>query len=385
MVYTGLSGNELFCLRKAGYTPGDLIIGNSVFSMGFMGGLKSSFRGFIGGEITQYTEMIAEGRKLSLQRLEQELGTRGGVGATGVTSELVIHPGNIEFLSIASALHSTNEGAQKFSTSSDGQELYCQIDANYFPQKFVFGNVAYSIGAGQGLLGGIKTLGRGEIKEYTDIFNTTRNLALQRVVAEARAVGANSVVGIETTIIPFQSVGVQEMVMIGTASYNPSISYGNPEAPVNTVQDVVTSDLTCEEMWNITNMGYVPYKLLLGTSVYSLGFVGGVTAFLKNFVKGEINELTTLIYDAREESIGKISQEAQAIGADDVVGIKTYVYSLGSGLIEFLAIGTAVKYVGPQITTHSEQILPQAIMRDKDTFYNSAEISFGVDLNSSSR
>ncbi|MEK0426025.1 MAG: hypothetical protein RJB11_2116, partial [Planctomycetota bacterium] len=35
---TGLSGNEIYCLSLKGYTPGDLVVGNSVFSMGFLGG-----------------------------------------------------------------------------------------------------------------------------------------------------------------------------------------------------------------------------------------------------------------------------------------------------------------------------------------------------------
>ncbi len=376
MIYSGLSGNELYCVDKLGYTPGDLLIGNSVFSVGLLGGLRAGFRGLVGGEITDYTHMIAEGRRLSFERLEKEITDREGVGATGVTSELVFHSGNIEFLSVASALHGPEASdGRKFTTSSDGQEFYCQMDANYTPRKFVFGNVAYSIGVGQGIMGGLKQLKRGEIKEYTQIFNTTRNLALDRIVAEAKTVDANAVVGIETTILPFQSAGVQEMLMIGTSSHNPNLPAG----------DIVTSDLTCEEMWNLTNMGYIPQKLLLGTSVYSLGFIGGLKSFFKNMVKGEINELTTLIYEAREESIGKISAEAQKIGADDVVGIKTYVYALGGGLIEFLAIGTAIKKIGPSITTKSPQLLPQCIIRDKDTFYNSAEVSFGVDLNAQTR
>ncbi len=373
MNYTGLSGNEIYCLDKLGYKPGDLLIGNSVFSMGFFGGIRAGFRGFIGGEIHDYTSMIAEGRRLSLERLEKEVSDRTATGATGVTSEVVFHPGNIEFLSVASAIHSDEKTA--FTSSADGQELYCQIDANYKPKKFVFGNVAYSIGIGRGITGGLKTLVRGEIKEYTEIFNKTRNLALQRIVDEAKTVGANAVVGIETTILPFQSVGVQEMLMIGTASENSQLPNSD---------DIVTSDLTCQEMWNLTNMGYAPVKLLLGTSVYSLGIVGGIQSFFKNLVKGEISQLTNLIYEAREKSIEKISAEANAIGADDVVGIKTYVYSLGSGLIEFLAIGTAIKKVA-NVSTNSSQILPQAIIRDKDTFFNSAEASFGVDLNAPTR
>ena len=73
-----------------------------------------------------------------------------------------------------------------FSTSGDGQELYCQLDAGYVPIQFVFGNVAYSIGLGGGLLGGLKSLGRGEIKQFSDIFNATRHLALERIVHEAQ-------------------------------------------------------------------------------------------------------------------------------------------------------------------------------------------------------
>ena len=147
-------------------------------------------------------------------------------------------------------------------------------------------------------------------------------------------------VGIETRIMPFQ--GVHEMLMMGTASRNTAL-------PEHAARDPVTSDLTCEEMWNLTNMGYMPLKLVLGTAVYSLGVLGGLKAMFKSFVRGEISDLTSLIYDAREHAIGLISDEAKSIGADDVVGIRTHIHELGS-LIEFMAIGTAVKRV-PGLST----------------------------------
>ena len=50
----------------------------------------------------------------------------------------------------------------------------------------------------------------------------------------------------------------------------------------------------------------------------------GITSSLKRLVRGEIDELTTLIYEARENAIRKIQQDAAACGADDVAGIKTY-------------------------------------------------------------
>lgn len=147
--------------------------------------------------------------------------------------------------------------------------------------------------------------------------------------------------------------------MTGTASRHPQL-------PAEYQQHPVTSDLTCEEMWNVINMGYLPVKLVLGTAVYSLGFVGGVSSFFKSFSRGEVNELTSLIYEAREHAIGLIRDEAAGIGADDVVGIRTHVHELG-GLIEFMAIGTAVKRFDG-IATTTPTLPTQAVIRDKDTW-----------------
>lgn len=375
-VFSGLSGNEMYCAWLLGYLPGNLLVGNSVFSMGFLGGLGSNIRTFVGGEIKQYTSMIAEGRRLSLERFEQELTHGGGSGATGVTSELIFHPGNAEFLTVGSTLHRGNGPDQTpaFTTAADAQELFCQWDAGYRPLSFVFGNVAYSIGAMRGVAGAFRQLGKGEVRQYSDIFNTTRHLALSRIEDEARAKGANSVVGIRTTILPIGVPSVQEMVMIGTASYNEVVA---PYA--QQIGGVTTSDLTAEETWNIAKLGYAPLRLVIGTSVYSLGLAGGIMASFRNLVRGEIKELTQMIYGAREESLRKVQAQAKEVGADDVLGIKTYIYNLGNGVIEFLAIGTAVKRI-PQVGTHSEQLPPQAIIRDKDTFVNTAELSFGADL-----
>ena len=382
MKLTGLSGNEIYCLKQLGMEPGNLVIGNSVFSMGLVGGLRAGLSGMAGGEVTDFTSMISEGRELSLRRLQSEIASHGGNGATGVTSEIVFHPGNVEFLSIGSTVHVNQENVN-FTSSSDGQELFCQMDAGYMPMQFVFGNVAYSIGIGNALIGGLKTLARGEIAEFTDIFYATRHHALTRIVDEATRVGANSIVGIRTTILPFGTASVQEMLMLGTASHSAVCRDAAASGQVN-LPPVVTSDMTCEEMWNMAAAGYVPMKLVIGTSVYSLGLSGGIAAWAKNFVKGEISELTSLIYEARERSLSRMASEAQGLDADDVVGIKTYVYSLGNGLIEFLAIGTAVKYVGDAAKPRSSQLPPQAIVRDKDTFINTAEASFGVDLNAGS-
>jgi hypothetical protein len=91
-----------------------------------------------------------------------------------------------------------------------------------------------------------------------------------------------------------------------------------------------------------------------------------MAAFFKSFTRGEVNELTSLIYEAREHAIGLIRDEAAAIGAEDVIGIKTHVHEMG-GLLEFMAIGTAVKRFA-SLKTVSPALPPQAIIRDKDTW-----------------
>jgi uncharacterized protein YbjQ (UPF0145 family) len=372
-INTGFNGNEIFCLAKKGYTPGELVIGNSVWSVGFMGGIGQALKTIGGGEVTQITDIIHDGRKAALDRMEAWTGLNGAVGISGVTSELVVHSGNIEFLSVGSAVHrdGVNASALEFTSSSDGQEIYCQLDCGYRPISFAFGNVAYSIGLGGGIMGGFRSLVRGEVKEYSDIFYHTRHLALERIQKEAKAKGANCVVGIKTNIMKFQ--GLQEMVMLGTASHS---DYYGPEYN----ERPATSDLTCEEMWNLIHCGYLPLELVLGVSVYSLGFAGGITSAFKSLVRGEIEELTTLVYDARENALHRLMEHAVEAGADDVVGIKTYVYSLGGGVIEFLAIGTAVKKVSG-LKTASDNLPPQAVMSDKDTFINLADQRIGANLN----
>ncbi|TBR26454.1 heavy metal-binding domain-containing protein [bacterium] len=372
-IITGLSGNEIHCLELKGMTPGDLVVGNSVFAVGFLGGITSSIRTLVGGEVTQITSVIHDGRLNAINRLHEEARHRGADGVTGMSSEIVQHFGNVEFLSLGSCVKRAGGGGEPpFSTSADGKELYCQLDAGFHPVKFVFGNVAYSIGLGGGLMGALRSIRRGEVPEYSDVFYRTRHHALERIAAEARAAKANAVVGIRTSIIPFQ--GMQEMVMVGTASRHPALLEPAADA------DVVTSGLTNVEMWNLVKLGYMPIQLVLGVSVYALGVASGVAAFIQSFQRGEVSQLSTLIYEARANALLQVKRQAEACGADDVVGVKTYVYQLAGGLIEFLVIGTAVRKV-PGVTTTSEQLPPQAIVSEQETFINVAESARGRDLN----
>ena len=354
---SGLSGNEIYCLNLKGFEPVGIVVGNSVRSLGFIGGLASGVRGVVGGEIAQITEIIHEGRASAYERMVAEVRQGSAHGAVGVSSELRNLAGNTEYLVVGSSVRHAQVD-EFFTSAGDAQELYCHMDAGYKPLRYVFGNIAYSMGAIGGIIGGLKTMVRGEIREYSDIFNATRHHALDRVVGEARKVGANAVVGIRTNVMRFN--GAHEMFMAGTASTHAAL-------PVQFSSDPVTSDLTGEELWSLTAMGLAPLKLLMSTSVYSLGAIGSLKSMFKGFIKGEISDLTTLVYDAREHVFDRIEQEAAQLGADQVVGVKTYIVEIGSGLIEFVAVGTAVRKM-PGLAVATPALPAQAIVRDKDTW-----------------
>jgi uncharacterized protein YbjQ (UPF0145 family) len=363
---TGLSGNEIYCMRLQGLTPSGVLIGNSIQSMGFLGGLRSAFRGIVGGEIPDVTNMIHEGREAAFDRMRTEANREQVQGVVGVTSELRSLAGNSEFLFVGSGV-TRAQGSALFTSAGDAQELYCHMDAGYDPREFVFGNIAYSVGAVGGIAGSLKTLVRGEIKEFSDVFNATRHHALERLVAHAKAVRANAVVGVRTNVLQF--AGFHEMYMSGTAACHAQLPAQTQNAPV-------TSDLTGEELWGMAQLGYMPIKLLISTSVYSLGAIGGIKAAFRSFVKGEIGDLTTLIYDAREQVFDRVKSEAAALGAEEVVGIKTYIIELGSSLVEIFAVGTAVRKL-PGMGVKTQTLPAQAIIRDKDTWLSG---SGGFDL-----
>jgi uncharacterized protein YbjQ (UPF0145 family) len=354
---TGLSGNEIYCMRLKGLTPSGVLIGNSIQSVGFLGGVRSAFRGIVGGEIADVTGMIHAGRAAAFERLQAEALREGVQGVVGVSSELRSLSSYSEFLFVGSGVRGQT-GRATFTSAGDAQELYCHMDAGYEPRQFVFGNIAYSVGAVGGITGTLKTLVRGEIREFSDVFNETRHHALARLTAHASESGSNAVVGVRTTVMHF--AGFHEMYMAGTACFHPRIAQALTGPPV-------TSDLTGEELWGLAQLGYIPMKLLISTSVYSLGAVGGIKAAFQGLLRGEIADLTTLIYDARENVFDRIQREANALGADEVVGIKTYIVELGSSLVEIFAVGTAIrKLEGIGVATAT---LPaQAIIRDKDTW-----------------
>ena len=74
---SGLSGNEIYCLNRLGMRSGNLCVGNSVFSLGVLGSLFSGLKILTGGEISEITDLIHEGRQKAYDRLIAEARQHG--------------------------------------------------------------------------------------------------------------------------------------------------------------------------------------------------------------------------------------------------------------------------------------------------------------------
>ena len=355
-----LSGNEIFCLQLKGLLPAEIVVGNSVRSLGLAGAIGSGLRTLAGGEVENITALISEGRHAAIGRLVDEARRHGAHGVTGVTTELSSLAGYTEFLSQGTSVVAAGAAPSFFTTSASGTELYCHLDAGYTPIGFVMGNVAYALGIGRGITGGLSTLARGEVRQYSEMYNRIRHLALFRLRREAAAVGANAVVDVRIDLRPF-GAGVVELLMTGTASRHPAFTADSRDPST-----VVTSELSGAEIFSLAQLGLAPVQLVMATSVYSLGVVGGIGASFAALAKGELKELTELIYGARENCLSLLRAEAESVGAERVVGNRLQIRELSPGLIEVVAVGTAVRRAHG-ITPHSPALPIQAVVRDDDS------------------
>lgn len=369
MFISGMSGNEIYCLSQKGLYPGEITVGNSVYSMGVGGSLGALGRQFSGGEITQVTTLISDGRHAAIKRMEDEAKAHQAAGITGVTTTLGTLAGFTEFLAQGTGVHTQQPTGNFFSSAASGIELYCHLDAGYQPVRFTMGNIAFALGVGRGMMGSFRTLAKGEVHEYSSMYNEIRHTALRRLREEAAAVGANAVVDVKVEMLPY-GPGTVELLLTGTASFHPALSQG----PVPADQ-VVTSELSGEELWNLAKIGLVPHQLVMATSVYSLGVAAGLGAMFKGMQRGELPEVTKLIYQARENCLELIRKEAEQLGAERVIGNRLQIREMGSGLVEVIAIGTSVRRAPAGMEPATPALIPQAVIVDKGSRANASGVA----------
>lgn len=80
----------------------------------------------------------------------------------------------------------------------------------------VKGNVVRAKHIGRDIMAGFKNLAGGEIKSYTDLLAESRQIAYDRMVEEAEALGADAIVALRFSSAQVME-GASEMIAYGTA------------------------------------------------------------------------------------------------------------------------------------------------------------------------
>ena len=105
-----------------------------------------------------------------------------------------------------------------------------------------------------------------------------------------------------------------------------------------------TSDLSTNEFLLTRKEGYIALSQVMGSSIYQVGW-----QFSRNYTWNTVaSELTTVSnahQHAAQLALGRLEQEATLLKAHGVIGVRltTRSYEWGQNLLEYTAIGTAIR------------------------------------------
>ena len=99
----------------------------------------------------------------------------------------------------------------------------------------------------------------------------------------------------------------------------------------------------------VSNIEIIPGKritqhlgMVQGNTVRAKHAGRDIMASVKNIFGGELKGYTELLTEAREEAIGRMVQQAEAVGANAVINVRFSTSSVAAGAAELFAYGTAV-------------------------------------------
>ncbi len=211
--------------------------------------------------------------------------------------------------------------------------------AGFRPVGFVMGTSIYHIGFQAGNWGQNMELGTLSQAMYH-----ARELAMMRMEAEAHALGADGIVGVELAVrLRAWGESIAEFIAIGTAV---RAEQAPPTGSWHTNRNrPFTSALRANDFWTLLKAGYAPVGLTMGTCVYHVAHQRLGQMFRNTGNNVEIPQFTQAVYDAREIAMARMYAEAQQLGAEGVVGfsLDEYSHAWGHHAIEFFALGTAVR------------------------------------------
>ncbi len=194
-----LSINEFLLVREAGFDPIGLVIGSSIYHIGYQQANWSQNQ-----EMGVLTQAMYHARELAMTRMEEESNALGADGIVGVRLEVTRHEWGealAEFVAIGTAIrsrsgqHFRNKHGMPFTSDLSGQDFWTLLRAGYRPVGMVMGNCVYHV-AHQGMGQWFKQVGRNvEMTNYTQALYDARELAMERMQVEAVSLAAQGVVG----------------------------------------------------------------------------------------------------------------------------------------------------------------------------------------------
>jgi uncharacterized protein YbjQ (UPF0145 family) len=144
-----------------------------------------------------------------------------------------------------------------------------------------------------------------------------------------------------------------------------------PDTPPSEAMDrlhevAFTSDLSVDELLCIESIGFDALGLVLGSSIYHIGWQR-----IRSTRNEELQTISRAMYDARRLAIHRMEQEAAAVDADGIVGVRMEInqHEWGANLLEFLFIGTAVRARDPAQRIRPEHGVPFSSDLSGQDFY----------------
>jgi uncharacterized protein YbjQ (UPF0145 family) len=218
-----------------------------------------------------------------------------------------------------------HRGDRFFTSDLSVNELALSRQAGFRPLTQVMGSCFYRTGwqsypwqARGGLGWGTSGQGRTfELEQQTEAWNEARRLALDRLLQEARAAGADAVVGVRLRRRHHDwAAGVIEFAVVGTAMRSERYDLGDEPA---------LSSLSGQEFSKLLGHGFWPVGLVAGTTVAYVAAGGaqqyssrGVFSSMRN---QELPDFTQGLYDARAMSMERLARQAHAVHAHGVIGV----------------------------------------------------------------